>query len=88
VIQKIKNILKTDLIRTSFFTSIATTMKIVTAFVLNKIVAIYIGPLGIAIIGQFNNFMGIANTIGSGGIATGVVKYIAENKDSETDTKK
>ena len=86
--EKIKNILKTDLIRTSFFTSIATAVKILTAFILNKIVAIYIGPIGIAIIGQFQNFFGIAGTIGSGGISTGVIKYIAENKKDENENKK
>jgi len=88
LINKIKQILKTDLIKTSLFTSIATTIKIATAFVLNKIVALYIGPTGIAIIGQFNNFFSIANTIGSGGISTGVVKYIAENKTDKNETKK
>jgi polysaccharide transporter, PST family len=87
VIHKFKQLIKTDLIKTSFFTSIATTVKIATAFVLNKIVALYIGPTGIAIIGQFNNFFSIANTIGSGGISTGVVKYIAENKTDKNVTK-
>ena len=87
MIQKFKQLLKTDLIKTSFFTSIATTVKIATAFILNKIVALYIGPTGIAIIGQFNNFFSIANTISSGGISTGVVKYIAENKTDQNETK-
>ena len=87
MIDKIKILFKTDLIKTSFFTSIATTVKIAIAFVLNKIVALYVGPAGIAIIGQFNNFFSIASTISSGGISTGVVKYIAEEKNNDLQTR-
>jgi polysaccharide transporter, PST family len=85
---KISKILKSELIKTSFFTSIATFVKIVTAFVLNKVVAIYIGPVGVALIGQFNNFFGIVTTISTGGINNGVVKHIAEDRESKTNSQK
>ncbi len=88
MIKKLKSFAKTDLIKTSFFTSIATIVKIATAFVLNKVVAVYVGPVGVALIGQFTNFFGIIITIGSGGINNGIIKYIAENRDNETNTRK
>ena len=88
MLKALKNIARTDLIRTSFFTSIATLVKIAAAFVLNKVVAVYVGPVGIAVVGQFNNFFGIISTIGTGGINNGVIKYIAENRQSESNTKK
>jgi PST family polysaccharide transporter len=88
MINKLKAIAQTDLIKTSFFTSIAVFFKIATGFVLNKIVAVYIGPIGIAAVGQFSNFFGIITTIGSAGINTGIVKYIAENKDDEINSQK
>jgi len=88
MIKSIKKLLKTDLIKTSFFTSIATFVRIIAAFALNKIVAIYVGPVGVAIMGQFNNFFGIITTIAAGGVNNGVIKYIAENRESETNTRK
>ena len=88
MIDKLKNIAGTDLIKTSFFTSIATLVKIATAFVLNKIVAVYVGPAGVALVGQFTNFSGIITSIGSGGIGTGIVKYIAENRKKEAEINK
>ena len=53
-----------------------------SGIVINKIIAIYIGPSGIALIGQFQNFLGIITTIGNGAINSGVTKYVAEyNED-------
>ncbi len=88
MINAIKRAVKTDLIKTSFFTSIAITVKIITAFILNKVVAIYVGPAGVAVVGQFNNFFGILNTIASAGLNNGVIKYIAQYRHSENDTRK
>lgn len=82
MITTIKKVIKTDLIRTSFLTSIAVLVRIVAAFVLNKVVAIYIGPVGVGVVGQFNNFFGIINTISAGGINAGVVKNIAANRQN------
>ena len=45
------------LIKTSVLSAIATIIKIISGFVINKVVAIYVGPSGLAIIGQLQNFM-------------------------------
>lgn len=52
-------------------------------FVLVKIIAIYVGPSGLALIGQFQNFMSILTTFASGAINGGVVKYTAEYSNDE-----
>ena len=54
-----------------------------SGLVINKIIAIYIGPAGIALIGQFQNFMGIITTIGNGAINSGVTKYVAEYHEDD-----
>ena len=69
------------LIRTSFLTALSTIIRILTSFVINKIIAVYIGPSGLAIIGQFQNFSNIVITFSNAGITAGIVKYTAEYHD-------
>ncbi|MCJ8347713.1 oligosaccharide flippase family protein, partial [bacterium] len=77
-----------NLLNTSIYTGIATLIRIVTGFVLNKIIALYVGPSGLAFFGQFQNFVTIILSFASGGISTGVVKYTSENaKHLETRNK-
>ncbi|MGO9145901.1 MAG: O-antigen translocase [Desulfomonilia bacterium] len=73
-----------NLIKTSFLTAVSTVVKIITGFIVNKVVAIYIGPSGMALTGQFGNFVTMALSFSNGGINNGIVKYVAEyNDDSE-----
>ena len=67
-----------NLIKTSLLSGFATIIKILIGFVLNKILAVYVGPSGVALLGQFNNYSGVLTTFGNGGINSGVTKYIAE----------
>ena len=52
-----------------------------TGFVSVKVVASIIGPAGVALVGQLNNFATIAMSLSSGGINNGITKYISEFKD-------
>ncbi len=78
IFYKLKN---NELVFTSFFSSIGTAVGFISGFVVNKIVAIFLGPAGVAMTSQFQNFISISTVIGSGGIQQGVVKYLAEVKD-------
>lgn len=71
------------LIRTGLLNAIAVVVRIVTLMGLNKVLAIYIGPSGYAIIGQFQNFVGMLTTLASGAFNLGVTKYTAEHYDDE-----
>lgn len=53
-------------------------------FVLNKILAVYLGPTGYAAIGQFQNFIQMVTTFAGSAINTAVVKYTAEYHEDET----
>lgn len=52
-------------------------------FVLNKILATYVGPSGYAAIGQFQNFIQIVTSFAGGAINTAVIKYTAEYHKDE-----
>lgn len=65
----------------SFFTALLTLLRIGAGFIVMKIVAVYTGPSGIALIGQVQNFANILNGAVSSPGSTAVVRYTAENAD-------
>ncbi len=71
-----------NLINTSILTAISTVIKVLSGFFINKLIAIYIGASGLAMIGQFQNFIAIIKTLSTGGIDQGVIKYTAEYRDN------
>lgn len=60
---------------------VAVAIRTASALVLNKVLAIYVGPGGYAIIGQFQNAVSMAVTFATGAIHTGVTKFTAEYFD-------
>lgn len=72
------------LIKTSLLSFIATAIKMIAALVINKAVAVYIGPAGLALVGQFQNFTQLVMSAAQGAINSGVTKYAAEyGKENE-----
>lgn len=66
------------LIKTSILTAISTAIKILNGLVVTKIIAIYIGPSGLALLASFQNFTSIVMTFATAGLNNGIVKYTAE----------
>lgn len=75
------------LIKTSIFSAILTFVRISSGFVVGKVIAFFIGPSGIALIGQFSNFISIVLTFSNGAINNGVIKYTAEYNGDEEKSK-
>ena len=83
MIAKIKQAFATDLVKVSFLNAIATLIRMLTGFVSVKVVAVLIGPAGVALVGQLNNFSTIFLNISAGGINSGITRYTAEYRGSE-----
>lgn len=83
MLQRIKLLLNKDLTKVFSLNAIATLTKMLTGFISVKVVAALIGPPGIALLGQLNNFSSIFLALSTGGINNGVTKYIAENAGSQ-----
>lgn len=66
------------LIRTSLLNAIAVGIRLISMLVLNKILALEIGPNGYGLVGQLQNAITSITAIASAGVATGVTKYTAE----------
>lgn len=76
------------LIKTGLLNAVAVSIRLLSMLVLNKILALMIGPSGYGLIGQLQNIVTTITTLGSAGIGTGITKYTAEyhcesNKQSE-----
>jgi PST family polysaccharide transporter len=81
IVSLFHRIRRAEIIKVFSFTSVSTLIKMITAFISVKVVAVIIGPSGIALVGQLNNFSAIIMAIATGGIASGVTKYIAQYKE-------
>lgn len=80
----ISRVLKADIVKVFSLTSISTLVKMCTGLISVKIVASIIGPAGVALVGQLNNFAMIAMSFSSGGINSGITKYIAEYREDNS----
>lgn len=67
------------LIKTSFYTSISTSVTFISGFIVTKFVAVKIGPSGITYVGQYQNVIAILAMLSTLAITTGVIKYLAEH---------
>ncbi|MEG1611118.1 MAG: O-antigen translocase [Alistipes sp.] len=65
-------------------TAMSTLVKMLTGFVCIKIIAVILGPEGLALMGQLTNFSTIIMAVACVGINNGVTKYIAEYKDDKS----
>lgn len=72
-----------NLLNTSILNGIAVLIKTASMFLLSKILAVYVGPSGYAVIGQFQNFIQLITGIGGSSINNGIVKYTAEYHQDE-----
>lgn len=80
----VKRVVKADIVKVFSLTSISTLVKMCTGLVSVKVVASIIGPAGVALVGQLNNFSTIALSLATGGINSGVTKYVAEYKEDNS----
>lgn len=76
------------LIKTSLLNAIAVAMKMLTMLGINKVLAVYVGPSGYAMIGQLQNALAMIIAFTAGGINTGVIKYTAEFDGDEEEQNK
>lgn len=73
-----------NILKTGFFTAIATAARLLSSFLVMKIIALTGGAKGVAELGQFMSLASLLIVVAGGGIGQGVVKYVAEyREDSE-----
>ena len=66
---------------TTILSGIITLVRILSGVISVKVIAVSIGPAGVAYVGQFQSFIAIISNIAGLGIGNGVIKYVSEHKD-------
>ena len=75
-----------NLVKTSILSAIATIIRMITGFIITKVIAVYVGPSGLAVIGQLQNFINLV-MLGAGNfLKTAITKYTAEYNGDEVKT--
>lgn len=69
------------LLQVTAMTGLLTLLRMAMGFVIAKVVAIYTGPTGLAMLGQVQSMVGSLNGIINAPAGSGVVRYTAENKE-------
>jgi len=72
-----------SIVRTGFYTTIATAARLLAGLVVIKLVAWFAGPVGVGKLGQFMSLMSLLAVLAGGGISAGIVKYVAEYRDDK-----
>ncbi len=65
-------------LKISFFNAFAVFARIVSGWVINKVIAVYIGPQGTGLTEQFRNFLQTTQGFSTLGITEGVTKYASK----------
>ena len=82
------SISKNDLFKIASLNGLSIALKISIGLVTSKVIAVFVGPSGLALVGNFKNFVASIETIATLGFQNGIVKYVAENENEESKLKK
>jgi polysaccharide transporter, PST family len=77
-----------NIVRASALTSVATSARLLSSLVIVKLVASFAGPEGVGKLGQLLSVISLLAVFGGGGIGSGIVKYVAELRNSIASLKK
>lgn len=69
------------LLKVTAMTGLLTLLKMAMGFVIAKVVAIYTGPTGMAMLGQVQSMVSSLNGVINAPVGSGIVRYTAERKD-------
>jgi PST family polysaccharide transporter len=75
-------------IRSSFFSIVSIVLNVVFGFVYNKIVSVYFGPIGLALLTHYQNLVAFFMHIPQEGIHKAYINQITQEEDSKAHTGK
>ena len=84
----VKKITQTQLFKISSLNSLSVILKIGIGLVTSKLLAVFVGPSGMALVGNLRNFLTSLESISTLGFQNGIIKYTAENGKNENQLKK
>lgn len=79
----LKEILSKPLFKATSLNGISILLKVAIGFITSKVIAVFVGPSGMALVGNLRNFITTTEAFATLGFENGVVKYVAEHKQEE-----
>jgi len=83
----IKQIIAKPLFKATSLNGISLLIKFMIGFITSKLIAIFVGPSGMALVGNLRNFLSTTEAVATLGFENGLVKYVAEQKDQKEQLK-
>lgn len=71
-----------NILKTSMLSGVSTIVRIISGIIITKMVALFAGPAGLAVIGQLQNIINVAMLITGDFLKTATTKYTAEYQDN------
>ncbi|MEH8260722.1 O-antigen translocase [Aeromonas veronii] len=71
------------LLGTAFLGGLLTLLRMLTGFIVTKFVAVYVGPTGVALLGQLQSFVAGVNGLIANQIGQGIVRFTAEHRKND-----
>jgi PST family polysaccharide transporter len=78
-----KQIWQKELFKITSLNGLSVLLKIMVGFVTSKVIAVFIGPAGMALVGNFRNFITAIENLGILGFQNGIIKYVADYHNQE-----
>lgn len=79
--------MRSTLFKVSSLNSISVLLKIGIGIVTSKIIALFIGPSGMALVGNMRNFVSLLESISTLGFQNGVIRFVASHKKEPVKTR-
>lgn len=84
----IKKYTQTNLFKVTSLNSLSVLLKIGIGLITSKLLAVFVGPSGMALVGNLRNFLTSLESISTLGFQSGIVKYVAESNDNKKELQK
>lgn len=79
----LKKIVQNQLFRVTSQSSFSILVRLITGFLSSKIIAYFIGPSGMAFMGNLRSFSSLVDSIGTLGVQSGVLQIVAKNQSDK-----
>ena len=84
----LKDISQTDLFKISSLNSLSVVLRMGTSLVTSKLLAVFVGPSGMGLLGNLRNFITSLEGIATLGFQGGIVKYVGESENNKRELEK
>jgi len=84
----VKKITRSQLFKITSLNSLSVILKIGVGLITSKVLAVFVGPSGMALVGNLRNFLTSLESVSTLGFQNGIIKYVAENKEKKSQLQK